>query len=477
MITHTPPSDDPPIATDARGWGLLLVLCGASFLESLDISMVTVALPSIDSELDLSTSTLQWLLGGYALGYGGFLLLGGRTADLLGRRRVFLVSLTVFAGASLLGALASGGALLIAARFVTGVSAAFAAPAGLSIITTTFPEGPARNRALAIYTATAASGFSFGLVFGGLLTSIDWRLTFALPALVTVAIVLAGRRLLARDEPADRTQGRYDLAGAATITAAMLALVYAVTQAPEAGWSDPSTIALLAAAAALAAGFVTIERRVAHPLVRLAVLRSPTLVRANVVMATIGGFVAFQFVATLYLQDVLDWTVLETALAFLPGGVLIALAAPRIVPVVTRLGPTLTLSAGMLAFALGYLLYLRIDADIAYAAVMLPTMLLLGVGFSLAYPAANMMATNGVADAEQGLASGLVNTSFQLGGALTLAIVAAVVSSRTDGASDPNELLDAFRPALVVIAAGAMLGLASALTGARGSRRAGPASR
>lgn len=445
------------------------MLCAAAFLDSLDISMVTIALPSIGSDLDLSASTLQWILGGYALGYGGFLLLGGRATDLIGRRRVFLVAMAVFAVASLLAAFAVEGTLLIAARFVTGLSAAFTTPAGLSLITTSFPEGPVRNRAVAIYTGTAATGFSFGLVFGGLLTTINWRLVFVLPAPVALGVFLAGRRLLARDGPADRTEGRYDLGGAATITAAMVTFVYAVTRAPEAGWSAPSTIAALGVAAALLAGFVAIELRVAQPLVRLGVLRSASLVRANLAMAMIGCFVAFQFIATVYMQDVLGWSALPTALAFLPGGVLIAFGAPRIGTLVTRVGPTLPLAGGMLAFLLGYLLFLRIDAEFVYAAVMLPTMLLLGVGFTLGYPSANMVATNGVAQAEQGLAAGLVNTSFQLGGALMLAIVTAVVSTSTGGSPDPENaaLLAAFHPALLVIAGGALLGLTAALTGLR----------
>jgi sugar phosphate permease len=205
-------------------------------------------------------------------------------------------------------------------------------------------------------------------------------------------------------------------------------------------------------------------------------LRSASLVRANLVMATIAGFIAFQFIATFYLQEVLEWSAIQAALAFLPGGLLIALAAPRAGALVTRLGPTVTLSAGMLAFALAYLLYLRIDSDFTYATVMLPTMLLLGVGFSLGYPAANIVATNGVADAEQGLAAGLVNTSFQLGGALILAIVTAVITSRTDGSANPTDatLLDALHPALLVIGAAALLGFATGLTGLRRSRRALP---
>jgi MFS family permease len=456
--------------SDRRLQMTLLVLCAASFLDSLDVSMVSIALPSIGSNLDVSTSSLQWVLGGYALGYGGFLLLGGRTADLIGRRRAFLAALAVFVAASLLAALATDGTVLVGARFVTGVSAAFTAPAGLSIITTTFRDGPTRYRALASYTATAASGFSFGLVFGGLLTSIDWRLTFAVPAPIALIALLAAQRLLPTDAPTDRAKGRYDVAGAVTITASMLLLVYGVTRTPAIGWSDAQTVVTLAGSVVVLGVFVLIEQRVAQPLLRLGILRSVALVRANLVMVTIGCFVGFQFVATLYLQGVIGWSALPTALAFLPGGALIALGAPRIGALVTRIGAIRTLVFGMLAFVLGYALYLRIDTDFGYATLMLPTMIFLGIGFVLAYPSANMIATSGVDDREQGLASGLVNTSFQLGGALTLAIVSAVVSSRAHGSTNPRDLLDAFHAALIVIAGGAALGLAVALTGLRRSR-------
>src|SRR6187551_2830363 len=219
-----------------RAWGTLLVLCGALFLDALDVSMIGVALPSIRTDLDMSTSSLQWVVSAYVLGYGGFLLLGGRAADLLGRRRMFLISLGVFVVASALGGLADDGALLIATRFVKGVSAAFTAPAGLSIITTTFAEGPARNRALSIYTATGATGFSLGLLFGGLLTELDWRLAFLLPAPVALVALIAGLRLVPHSGRAARGRGSFDVAGAVTLTSAMLLLVYSLVQAPTVGW-------------------------------------------------------------------------------------------------------------------------------------------------------------------------------------------------------------------------------------------------
>src|SRR5918998_2634101 len=252
---------------DTKTWSLLAVLCGVLFLDGLDVSMVGMALPSIGADLHLTSSQLQWVVSGYVLGYGGLLLLGGRPAGLLGGRRVLLVALGVFAGASLLGALVDSGPLLIAARFVKGAAAAFTAPAGLSIITTKFAEGPARNRALGIYTATGASGFSLGLVAGGLLTTAGWRWTFLMPVPIALVLLVLAARVLPDDKPAARRQGRFDVAGAVTVTGAMLALVFAVSGAPDAGWTSAQTLGAFAAALVLGATFLAVELRVAQPLV------------------------------------------------------------------------------------------------------------------------------------------------------------------------------------------------------------------
>src|ERR687896_2387203 len=247
----TSPSISSTPKWDASVWGLMAVLCGVLFLDGLDVSMVGMALPSIDSDLGLTTSQLQWIVSGYVLGYGGFLLLGGRAADLLGRRRVLLIALAVFIVASALGGVVSDGTLLVITRFLKGASAAFTAPAGLSIITTRFPEGPERNRALSIYTATGASGFSLGLVAGGLLTELGWRWTFLLPVPVAIALLVAAPRVLAKDGPiSPGVRRRFDFAGAITLTAGMLLLVRTIVEAPEAGWGDPATIGGLSPAAA-----------------------------------------------------------------------------------------------------------------------------------------------------------------------------------------------------------------------------------
>src|SRR5439155_1921861 len=240
---------------DRRSWAMLVVLCGALFLDALDVSMVGVALPSIRNELHMSTSSLQWVVSAYVLGYGGFLLLGGRAADLLGRRRMFLISLGVFAVASMLGGFAHDGSLLIATRFVKGVSAAFTAPAGLSIITTSFEEGPARNKALSVYTATGATGFSLGLVFGGLLTEISWRLAFLIPAPVALTALIAGIRLVPKGPRPPRFARSFDVAGAVSMTAAMLLLVFTLVEAPDAGWGSARTLGSFVGVAAILAAF------------------------------------------------------------------------------------------------------------------------------------------------------------------------------------------------------------------------------
>jgi len=457
---------------DARIWGALILLCGVLFLDGLDVSMVGVALPSIREDLGLSTAQLQWIVSGYVLGYGGLLLLGGRAADLLGRRRVLLVGLSVFTVASLLGGLVSDPTLLIVTRFLKGASAAFTAPAGLSYITTTFAEGPARNKALSVYTACGASGFSMGLVLGGIMTEVGWRWTFLLPVPFAIAILAAAPRLLRRDEPSAQIRGGFDIPGAVTITAGMLMLVRTVVEAPQKGWGSATTIASFAIAAALLATFVLIELRTERPLVRLGILRNGHILRANFGAAAMAGsYFAFQFVATLYLQSVLGWSAIETALAFLPAGLLVAFGSPRIGPLVDRFGTGPLIVAAFVSFVAGYALFLRAGMDPSYPTVILPTILLLGLGFALGFPSFNMQGTMGVADEEQGLASGLINTSFQVGGAIVLAIVSAVVGDGTASGADAQAFLDASHTAVAVVTGVAGLAVLVSLGGLNLRRR------
>ncbi|MEW1839591.1 MFS transporter [Nonomuraea angiospora] len=450
------------MSSSSSRWGALAVLCAVIFLDALDVSMVGVALPAIQHDLGLSTSSLQWVVSGYVLGYGGLLLLGGRTADLLGRRRVFLVALGVFAVASLLGGIVDDGGLLIAARFVKGVAAAFTAPAALSIITTTFPEGPERNKALSIFTASGASGYSLGLVLSGLLTEIGWRWTLLMPVPVAIlALLVAPRVLRGRDE---RAEGGHDLIGAVLITASMLLLVFTVVQAPEAGWTSLQTIGSLVAVAVLIGLFVFTERRMKHPLVRLGILRSGHIVRANLgLLILMGSYVAFQFVAMQYFQNLLGWSALGTALAFLPAGLLVALTSTKMGDFADRFGTGKLIVIGSAALAGGYAMFLGIDRTPSLGGMVIPGMILMGIAFALSFPSLNIQATTGVDDDEQGLASGLLNTSGQVGGAIVLAVVTAVLTS---GGGETLSI-GSLRSAIVVSLVLALVGLAISATGLR----------
>ncbi|WP_228831672.1 MFS transporter [Nocardia elegans] len=439
-----------PTKWPVRLWGMLITLCVVLFLDGLDVSMIGVALPSIGAELDMSTSTLQWLVSGYVLGYGGLLLLGGRTADLLGRRKVFLIALAVFALASLAGGLVSSGPLLILTRFVKGLAAAFTAPTGLSIITTTFAEGPARNKALSIYTVFGAGGYSSGLLFGGLMTGMGWRWTFLLPVPIALAALAAAWVLVPKDEPAE--EGGHDLLGAALSTAAMLLLVYTVVTAPEVGWNSARTVGSFAAVAVLFAAFLAVERRVAHPLVRLGILRKTTLVRASLaIVAVAGSYFSWQFIVTLYLQDTLGWSPLRLALALLPVGLLVALSAVFSDKLVDRFGTGPIIGVTMTVMAVGYLLFLRLDTHPSYLTMILPAVLLIGIGW-IGFPAINIQATSGIDDDEQGLAAGVLQTARQVGGAVMLAVTTAVISSGGHGSGEPQQMLDAYRPGLTFAA-------------------------
>lgn len=454
-----------------RVWLLLVVLAGALFLDGLDISMVGVALPSIGEDLHMGQSQLQWIVSGYVLGYGGLLLLGGRASDLFGRRRVFLVALGVFGVASVASAVVDVNAVIIALRFIKGIAAAFTVPAGLSIITTTFAEGPARNKAFSIYTVCGASGFSLGLVFGGLLTELSWRATLLFPGPVALALLFAGLRVIPTAPRTPMHWRQFDALGALTSTGALLLLVFAVVRAPEVGWTAPVTIASFAASAILGVAFVAVEFRHRHPLVRPGILRSALLVHANLSGALMfGGYVAFQFVVTLYLQDSLGWSPLGMALAFLPAGVIVVASATRMDRVLDRVPTPLLLVAGFASFLGGYLWFSRVQPGMSYAEFLLPTIILLGVGFALTFPSINSQGTAGVADHEQGLASGLVNTSVQVGGAVMLAIITAILAS-SGVTQQHGQLLGGMSMAIWVVSALAVVGLFGALVASWWSRR------
>lgn len=470
MSTSELPAVDPGAGKLGRAaWGTLLVLCGAIFLEGIDISMLNVALPAIRVDLGVSTAVLSGAVSAYVLGYGGFMLLGGRVADLYGRCRVFLLALAVFLVFSAVGGFAADGWTLLVARFVKGLAAAFMTPAGLSIITTSFAEGPARNRALLVYAGTAAGGYTLGLVVGGLLAAIDWRWVFFVPAALSLAILVAGVRVLDRDDDARRGGGS-DLAGAVSVTGAMLLLVYGVLRLENPAHGVWLTVAVFVAGLVLLAGFVAVERRTAAPLVRLGLLGNGPLVRADLgALLFVGSFFGFIFLVTLYLQELRGWTPLQTALALLATGIDMILA-PTLTPwLVARFGNVRVILAGILLGVAGYLLFLPVGLDRTYL-VMFPTMLLLGLAFSLTYGPLTIAATDGVEESEQGLASGLLNTAIQFGAALGVSASTAVYA----GALATGPALNAFRTALIVPVLGALLAAAVTGFGLRTSHRRAP---
>ncbi|MBC9714998.1 MFS transporter [Streptomyces sp. TRM66268-LWL] len=451
-----------------REWGVLLVLCGAIFLEGIDVAMLNVALPSIRADLGLSTGSLQWVMSAYVLGYGGFMLLGGRAADLFGRRQMFVFWLTVFLLFSGLGGLASEGWMLIVARFVTGVAAAFMTPAGLSIITTTFAEGPQRNKALLVYSGTGAGGFSTGLVVGGLLTSAGWRWVFFAPVVLSALILLAALAFVPKAPRPERTGGSVDLAGGLTVTASIVLIVLGVERASHTSLAQ--TLLTLGAGLAALLAFLAIEAHSANPLVRLGIFRSGALVRANLAgLLFAAGFFGFQFLVVLYLQELRGWSTLETSFAMIVIGI-DAILSPLLVPaLVARFGNARLILGGLLTASLAYALFLPVGADWAYL-TMLPSLLLLGIAFALAYGPLTIVATEGVKEEEQGLAGGLLYTSFQFGAALGLSATTAVNVAAT--ASDaPSALLDGYRSALWVPLAAALLAALISAFGVRARTR------
>ncbi|MFJ8296182.1 MFS transporter [Streptomyces sp. NPDC094447] len=449
-----------------RAWSLLLVLCGTIFLEGIDVAMLAVAVPTIRADLGLGTGTAAWVMSAYVLGYAGFTLLGGRAADLLGRRRMFLGWLAVFLVFSGLGGLAEEGWTLIVARFVTGVAAAFMTPAALSIITTSYAEGPQRNQALLVFAGTAAGGFSLGLVIGGLLTQLGWRWVFFAPVLLAAAILAAALRLVPKEPRPAPAKGGFDLGGALTAAGAMLLLAYGVVRLEHGfeGWQV--TAAAVAAGLVLAGAFVAVERRTARPLVRLGILRKAPLIRADLgALLFVGSFFGFQFMATLYLQELRGWSSLQTALALLVMGI-DAVLAPTLTPrLVARFGNAKVILGGFVLAVGSYALFLPVGPDWSYAA-MFPTLLLTGLAFALAYGPLTIAGTEGIAEEEQGLASGLLTTATQFGSAVGIAAVTAVYGISGGG-------LDGFRAALVVPLAMVALGAVVTATGLR-ARPAGP---
>ncbi|GAA1936812.1 MFS transporter [Kitasatospora viridis] len=461
-----------------RAWLMLVVVCAAFSLDALDNIMIGIATPQIKNEFSMSTSGAQWVVSAYVLGFGGFLMLGGRFSDLLGRRRVFLTGLTVLALGSLLGGTATTGAVVIAGRLVMGIGAALTAPSALSIVVGNFPEGPQRNRALGIYTACGAVGYSIGVVVGGALTEASWRWTFVLSIPVAIAALVGALLLVPKDPANNGGERHYDVAGAITVTGGMLLLVYAIVQAPQEGWLSGATLGVFAAAVLLLAAFAVIETRAPQPLLRLGLLRNKPLLGASLIAAAIlGTYMSYQFVGGLYLQTYRGWSPLEMAFAFLPIGLLILVLAPRAGKLIPKIGLRWMMFGGMAAYAVAFLLFLRVGADSSYWTVLLPSMVLIGAGFPFAFTAANVQATAGLDDSEQGLAAGILQTGYQVGAAVVL----AVVTVRMGTGSKPSraQLLSGYHQGtwvIIVIAALSALAVTAAALAARArSNRAAPA--
>jgi EmrB/QacA subfamily drug resistance transporter len=462
----------------SRRWTALVLLCFAQFIVVLDASIVNVALPSIGEDLNFSQDNLAWVVNAYVLTFGGFLLLGGRLADLLGRRRVFIGGLLLVAVASLAAGFASNEGQLIAARAAQGLGAAVISPAALSIVTNTFRDGAERNKALGAWGAVAGAGGAAGVLFGGILTDgpgWEWVLWINVPVALVVAALAPRLIPESRSESTTRT---FDTAGAVSVTAGLSLLVYAIVDANDAGWGSTQTLGLLALAAALIGAFVAIELRSRAPLVPFRIFRLPTLTGANTVGLLVGGslFSMFFFI-TLYMQQVLSYSPIEAGLSYLPLALMIIVASGVASQLVTRIGFKPVMGAGMVLIAVALVWFSQVSVGGSYLSDILFPSLIAAVGLGFAFVTTTIAAVSGVREQESGLASGLINTSQQIGGALGLAVLATIANSRTDdvvasGGGDPagltNALNEGFQSAFLGGAGIAALGLVLTLVLIRG---------
>jgi len=451
-------------------WRAFAVLAVAYFMTIVDLTIVNVSLPTIGRDLHFSATNLQWVATAYALTFGGFLLLGGRAADLLGRRRVLMAGLGLFSAASLACALATGDGFLIGARAVQGIGAAVMLPASLSIVMNMFEEGAERNKALGIWGALAASGATVGLVLGGLLTRYaGWQYIFYLNVPIAIATLL----LVPRTVPESRlatTRRRFDALGALTGTAGLALLVDAVSQAPQYGWGGTRTIAVLAAAAALLVAFVVTESRVESPLLPLEIFRRRTLTGANTAGLLLGAsFYAFFFVGTLYMQEVLHYSPLQAGVAWLAASITSVGLAGLSQYLVTRIGPKIVMAIGMTLVGTGVLWATQVPVHGHYIGNLLGPFAVAGAGTAFAFIPISIAGLAGVEEHRAGLASGLLNTSQQLGGAIGIAIASSVAASHTKvllhaGHAVPAALTGGFQQAFLVLGAIALLALPAIFT-------------
>jgi EmrB/QacA subfamily drug resistance transporter len=457
------------VATERRKWLALALLSAVQFMVVLDIAIVNVALPSIKVDLGFSQENLQWVISAYALFFGGFLLLGGRAADLLGRRRLFLAGIVLFTLSSLLAGLAWSEGSLIAARSFQGLGAAVISPAALSILSTTFTEGRDRNIALGVWGAVGGFGAAAGVLLGGVLTeTLSWSWIFFVNVPVGVAAFFLAPRLL--DESRDTTVKSYDALGAMLVTGGLVALVYAITQSGTYGWGSGRTIGVIAASVALLAAFGWWERRQAEPLMRFGILRTKTVAGANVGGLILGTATFSLFLMlTLYMQQVLGYSPIKTGVAYLAVAGSAILWSGVAAQLVNRIGVKPVLVTGMVALTSGLVYFTQVPVHGTYLSDLLPGFLLVGVGLGFSFVPISIAALAGVRPAEAGLASGLFNTTQQIGGALGIAVLSTIATSRTshalaDGTAPPSALVHGFTGAFVVGAGIAAVGIVAALT-------------
>jgi EmrB/QacA subfamily drug resistance transporter len=471
-------------------WYALVVLCLGTLMIVLDTTIVNVALPSIRSDLDFSPTSLAWVVNAYLLTFGGFLLLGGRLGDLYGHRRLFLSGITLFTLASLACGLATSQEFLVTARAVQGVGGAVASAVSLSLMMTLFTEPADRAKAMGVFGFVASGGGSIGVLLGGVLTdTLDWHWIFLVNLPIGVAVVLLSLRLLP-GRSGEAGSGRLDVAGAVTVTASLMLAVYAIVNGNQNGWTSTRTLGLLAAAAALLALFLVIESRVSAPLMPLRVLRLRNVATANVVgVLWAASMFAWFFLSALYLQLVLGYSPLQVGLAFLPANIIMGILSVAFsAKLVMRFGIKPPLAAGLLLAGAGLALFARAPVDGNFVLDVLPSMVLLGLGAGIAFNPVLLAAMSDVSPEEAGLASGLVNTAFMMGGALGLAVLASLAASRTDTLSASGDghlaaLVGGYHAAFVVgaifAATAATIGVSllrpgQGLAGAHDGEAAGP---
>jgi len=462
-----------------RRWLALIVLCLGSLMIVLDVTIVNVALPSIREDLGFSETSLAWVVNAYLLTYGGFLLLGGRLGDLFGHRRLFLTGITLFTAASLACGLASSQGFLVGARAIQGLGGATASAVALGLMMNLFTEPAERAKAMGVFGFVAAGGGSLGVLLGGVLTnSLDWHWIFLVNLPIGVLVYLLSLKLL----PAGRgaaASGRLDIAGAATVTASLMLAVYAIVNGNQEGWTSGQTLGLLAASVALLAIFLGIESKVSSPLVPLRLFKLRNVATANVVgVLWAAAMFAWFFLSALYLQLVLGYSPLEVGLAFLPANLIMgAFSLGLSAKLVMRYGIRLPLATGLLLAAAGLVLFVRAPVDGSFLVDVLPSMILLGFGAGMAFNPVLLAAMSDVEQSESGLASGVVNTAFMMGGALGLAVLASLAASRSDTllASGDGRLValtGGYHTAFVV---GAVFAAAAAVIGAALLRVKAPA--